>query len=103
GGLKEREAFKYGISKNKFYDYIAAGKPIIFHSNVKHSPLRNVDNAYLISLNESSKNIVLKIRSGDVNDFNSMDFLEKYHSDKVISRQFLKALDYKDIRGVEND
>lgn len=36
-GLMEREAFKYGISKNKFYDYMASKKPIIFASNVRGS------------------------------------------------------------------
>ena len=36
-GLRERKVFAYGISKNKFYDYMAASKPIVFASNVKGS------------------------------------------------------------------
>ena len=36
-GLMDREVFKYGISKNKFYDYMASGRPIIFASNVRGS------------------------------------------------------------------
>src|SRR5690625_2460149 len=36
-GLIERKAFIYGISKNKFYDYMAAAKPVIFMANVDDS------------------------------------------------------------------
>lgn len=95
-GLKERQAFKYGISKNKFYEYIAAEKPIIFHSNVEDSPLNNVDNAYLLKINESAKNTVLRIRNGEINTFDSKSFLYENHSDEVIAFKFLETLENKE-------
>ena len=36
-GAYRPQGLKYGISKNKFYDYMAARRPIVFASNVRDS------------------------------------------------------------------
>ncbi len=38
--LKKIETFKYGISSNKLFDYMAAGKPIIFSVNAANNPVK---------------------------------------------------------------
>ena len=38
-GLLGRNLFKYGISSNKLFDYLAAGKPIVFASNASNNPI----------------------------------------------------------------
>lgn len=35
--LEKIEVFKYGISSNKLFDYMAAGKPIVFSANVPNN------------------------------------------------------------------
>jgi glycosyltransferase involved in cell wall biosynthesis len=38
-GQKKKNIYKYGISFNKLFDYLAAGKPIIFSSNAFNNPV----------------------------------------------------------------
>jgi glycosyltransferase involved in cell wall biosynthesis len=38
-GLKDSPLYKYGISLNKIYDYLASSKPIIFASNAENNPI----------------------------------------------------------------
>lgn len=99
-GLLEREAFKYGISKNKFYDYMAAKKPIIFASNVRGS-LINKAGAGLtikpddpIKLSESILYIYDNISTeGKQYAENGRKFVEKYHTTQKIANDFMKVIE----------
>jgi glycosyltransferase involved in cell wall biosynthesis len=37
--LKDSPVFKYGISSNKLFDYLAAGKPVLFSCNAVNNPV----------------------------------------------------------------
>lgn len=98
-GLIERKVFEYGISKNKFYDYMAAAKPIVFASSVRGS---------LIDIAECG----ITIKPGDPEEianairyiYNNIDtvgkhygqngraYVEQYHTVERIARQFLEAI-----------
>jgi len=41
--LKDSAVFKYGISSNKLFDYLASGKPIIFSSNSINNPVEEAE------------------------------------------------------------
>lgn len=98
-GLMEREAFKYGISKNKFYDYMAAEKPIIFASSVRGS-LINKANAGLTIEPNDPENLARTIKHmyenidtiGKEYGKNGRKFVESNHTNEIIAEQFLEAI-----------
>ncbi|UCZ52951.1 glycosyltransferase family 4 protein [Bacillus shivajii] len=98
-GLMDRKAFKYGISKNKFYDYMASAKPIIFASNVRGSLITKANAGVTIEQGnpELLTNNVLNMYENysDMSKIygkNGRDFVEKNHTVKVISDKFEKLI-----------
>lgn len=98
-GLIEREAFKYGISKNKFYDYMAAKKPIIFASSVRGSLINKAGAGLTIKPNDP-----VKLSESILYLYNNMDtigkeyaengrnYVEKYHTTEKIAKDFMKVI-----------
>lgn len=46
--LKDSPVFRYGISSNKLFDYMAAGRVIIFSTNAKNNPIKDASAGYTI-------------------------------------------------------
>lgn len=46
--LKDSPVFKYGISSNKLFDYMASGRVIIFSSNARNNPIKEASAGYSI-------------------------------------------------------
>lgn len=100
-GLMERKVFEYGISKNKFYDYMAAEKPIIFASNVRDSLIDRAEAGITINTNEP-KTLANAIRHIYINidtlgrqyGKNGRAYVEKYHTVQKIADDFLKVIAY---------
>jgi len=46
--LKDSPLYKYGISLNKLFDYMASGRVIIFSGNSKNNPIKDADAGYTI-------------------------------------------------------
>lgn len=100
-GLMDRKAFKYGISKNKFYDYMAAEKPIIFASNVRGSLITKAKAGITIEphkpkkLAETIRNLYQNIDT-DSRQYaeNGREYVEKYHTTEKIAADFLEAINY---------
>ena len=94
-GLADKEAFKYGISKNKFYDYFASGKPVIFASNVRDSVIDRAKAGFTVPA-ESPEMIMEAIRKiNRLNDEertelgkNGRDYVVKFHDNSVICDKF---------------
>ncbi len=100
-GLKERKAFYYGISKNKFYDYMAAQKPIIFASSVRGSLIEESKSGLTIkpedpkNLSETIKEIYDDLdNKGKEYGKNGRDYVEKNHTNEKITEEFLGVIDY---------
>ena len=100
-GLMGREAFKYGISKNKFYDYMASKKPIIFASSVRGSLITKANAGITIepgdprNLADTIKYIYKNIDTlGEEYGYNGRQFVEKYHTTEKIANSFLDVIDY---------
>lgn len=98
-GLMEREAFKYGISKNKFYDYMAAEKPIIFASNVRGSLIDKSKSGITIEphnpkkLADTIKYIYENIDGlGKEYAENGRKYVEEHHTNEIIAKQFLDVI-----------
>lgn len=47
--LKDNPLYKYGISLNKLFDYMASGRIIIFAGNSKNNPIKDANAGYSIS------------------------------------------------------
>lgn len=100
-GLKERKAFYYGISKNKFYDYMASKKPIIFASSVRESLIDKSVSGKTIKPNDPL-NLANTIREiykdidtvGKEYGQNGREYVEKNHTNMRITEQFLNVIDY---------
>jgi glycosyltransferase involved in cell wall biosynthesis len=41
--LKDSEVFKYGVSSNKLFDYMQAGRPVIFSCNSPNNPINEAN------------------------------------------------------------
>lgn len=98
-GLIERKAFKYGISKNKFYDYMAAKKPIIFASSVKDSLIDKAGAGITIKPHNAirlSESILYLYNNMDTIGKqyaeNGRDYVEKNHTCKKIACDFIKVI-----------
>lgn len=97
-GLMERKAFKYGISKNKFYDYMAAKKPVIFMSNVEDSAIENANCGFVIkkhSINEAADKLSKLYKNKELYDTlseNGRKYVENNHTIEVITDQLIKAI-----------
>ncbi len=99
-GLMERKAFKYGISKNKFYDYMAAEKPIIFASSVRGSLIDTAKAGVTIKPGEP-ENLARNIRRiydnidtvGKKYGENGRKYVEENHTNERIAEQFLTVIE----------
>lgn len=98
-GLMERKAFKYGISKNKFYDYMAAKKPIIFASNVRESLIDKAKAGVTIKPHEPRNlaNTIMHIYNnmdtiGNEYAKNGRKYVEKYHTTEKIANDFMNVI-----------
>jgi glycosyltransferase involved in cell wall biosynthesis len=97
-GLIERQAFKYGISKNKFYDYMAAGKPIIFASNVRDSLIEKAKAGLTIKPDDPMKlfNTILFLyneRDSLALQYgkNGRFYVEQNHTTQKIANDFIRV------------
>ncbi|HLR36293.1 MAG TPA: glycosyltransferase family 4 protein [Tissierellales bacterium] len=98
-GLMERKAFDYGISKNKFYDYMAAEKPIIFASNVRGSLIDEAKAGITIRPNDPrklSESILYLYNNmgtlGKEYGENGRKYVEKYHTTEKVAQDFMKVI-----------
>jgi glycosyltransferase involved in cell wall biosynthesis len=48
-GLKDSPLYRYGMSMNKLYDYMAAGRLIVFATNARNNPLEEAGIGFTIS------------------------------------------------------
>lgn len=94
-GLKNRKVFKYSISKNKFYDYLASEKPIIFHSNVIESSLQQSGAAYIIKLDKLPIEELSELLSNEKHRISlgekGRKFVEREHDISIISNKYIST------------
>jgi len=99
-GLAARRVYEYGISKNKFYDYMAARKPIVFASDVRSS-LIDMASAGITVAPDDAEQIAGAIRHiysnmgtiGSTYAENGRAYVEKHHSIEGIADQFLNVIE----------
>ncbi len=97
--LKDSPVFRYGISSNKLFDYMAAGRVVIFSTNAANNPIKEANGGFTIApdnidaLTDTIKHIV----SMPHNDRAQMgkrnrEYCEKFYSIKVLTDKLEKVL-----------
>ena len=97
--LKDTPVFRFGISSNKLFDYMAAKKPIIFASNSINNPVKDAGGGLTIPPEDSKAlaDAILEIfNMGSVErekmSENAYDYVEKNHAIPVLVDKFEKTL-----------
>jgi glycosyltransferase involved in cell wall biosynthesis len=108
--LKKSDVFKYGISSNKLFDYMAATKPIIFAANTANNPIREARCGLPVPPENPEKmaEAIIKLYKMPLEEREKMgqrgrEYVEKYHSipvlvdklEKVIQKTVHNKLYYK--------
>ena len=96
-GRYNSKLYNYGVSYNKYFDYMLAKKPILESSNPIKSPAEESDCAILVEP-ESAQAIVdgiLKFEELPITELVDMgckgyEYVKKYHNFEYLSNQYLK-------------
>lgn len=77
--------YKYGISFNKLFEYMASGKPIIMYGNPKNNPLEITKSGIYVTSEDNLVQAILKLYYMDPkerNKFGSLgkEYVLKYHN-----------------------
>jgi glycosyltransferase involved in cell wall biosynthesis len=89
--VRNSPLYKYGISFNKLYDYLASGKPVIFSSNAVNNPVKE-DNAGVTVPPDNPKTLadaIIKLYQMSPEErrkmgMNGKKYVEKYHNISVL-------------------
>ena len=106
--LRDIPLYKYGMSPNKMYEYLASTKPIIFSGNVANDMVKEA-NAGVSVVAENSKKLkdgILTLQKMTINEReilgkNGRKYVEKNYDTKVLSKKLerviLKLLEDKNV------
>jgi glycosyltransferase involved in cell wall biosynthesis len=89
--LQDAPVFKYGISSNKLFDYLASGKPIIFSSNAVNNPVKEANAGVTVPPDNPKMlaDAIIKLYKLSPEErrkmgMNGRKYVEKYHSIPVL-------------------
>ena len=100
-GRNDVKLFDYGVSSNKYFDYMLAKKVILESSNLVKDPVE-LSGCGIIVKPESAKEIVKAIlklydmKTEDKNNFavKGFEYVTKYHNYKYLSNLYLEIFNY---------
>ncbi len=93
--LKDSPVFRYGISSNKLFDYMAAGRPIIFASNSSNNPVKEAKGGLTVfpgSIVEL-KNAIMKLFNLELSEkinlgSNNRLYVEQNYAISLLAKKF---------------
>jgi len=98
--LGDSPVYKYGLSSNKLFDYLAAGKPIIFSCKAGNNPVKEAGAGISIEPNsvELLFNAIRKLKKLSDEErlqmgINGYNYVKKNHSMEVLGKKFIEILD----------
>lgn len=99
-GRNNTPLFDYGVSSNKFFDYMLAGKPVISSSNKIKDPVELSGCGFVVKPEsaESIKEAVLKLQKMSEAERNNLgtkglEYVKKYHNFSYLSDLYIKLFD----------
>jgi glycosyltransferase involved in cell wall biosynthesis len=97
--LKDSPVFRYGISSNKLFDYMAAGRPIIFSSNASNNPVKEAGGGITVNPNSTVEleDAIIKLYQLILEHrvelgYNNRIFVEKNYSINILVDKLEKIL-----------
>lgn len=98
-GAKKKEIYKYGVSLNKFFDYLLSKKPIISAIESKGNPIEKSKSGFCISAENEDliAKALIKVKLKNKSELKKLgdigfQYLKKHHDYKYLASQFLKNL-----------
>jgi glycosyltransferase involved in cell wall biosynthesis len=89
--VRDSPLYKYGISFNKLFDYLASGKPIIFSSNAINNPVKEANAGVTVPPDNPKMlaDAIIKLYKMSPEErrkmgMNGRKYVEKYHSISVL-------------------
>ncbi len=99
-GSLAKDIYKYGMSFNKLFDYLAAGKPIIFSSNASNNPVKESGSGLTVPPEDprAVADAIIKLYNMSVEERESMgskgrEYVEKYYSIPVLVDKLEKTFE----------
>ena len=93
------DVFKYGISPNKIFDYLAAGKPIIMSVKTTNNIVQDAKAGIVVEPGNAKAFIkgIMEIKKMSEEEreqlgANGRAYVEKYHSSKILAEKLEKIL-----------
>lgn len=95
--LKDTKLYKWGISLNKMFDYMAAGLPIVMLSSLKNTIIEQYQIGIKAQdINEAAnaiENLYVDEHTYKVMKQNALHFVEQYHSWDNLAQKLLNVLE----------
>lgn len=98
--LKDSSLYRFGISLNKLFDYMAAGRVVVFAGNSKNNPIKDADAGYSITPDdvESLEKTILEIYNLSQEKRNEIGekirkYAEKNYAIEILVDKFEKLLE----------
>jgi glycosyltransferase involved in cell wall biosynthesis len=97
--LRDSPVFKYGISSNKIFDYLASGKPILFACNAINNPVEDSKSGIKVSPNdpkEIAEAVIHLYRMPEKErreiGENGRKYIEKHYSINLLVDRFVNVI-----------
>jgi glycosyltransferase involved in cell wall biosynthesis len=98
--LARADVFKYGVSPNKLFDYLALGRPVLFCCNSKFNPVNDADAGFSVAPEspEALAEAILELaRLGNEErramGARGLDYVRKGHDVTMLARRLGEVLD----------
>lgn len=96
---RDIDLYKYGVSANKYNDYMKLAKPILSVSNLPDDPVKQSNCGLVVQPNSSTSldRAIMKLKAMDENDRkklgkNGYNYFIKYQTYEVISRKYIDVI-----------
>lgn len=98
--LEKAKVFKYGISSNKLFDYMAAGKPVIFSVKSSNNPVEEAHCGLTVPSQDPQAlaEAIIKLYGMSPNERKAIgrrgrEYVEKHHAIPVLADRLIRYLE----------
>jgi len=97
--LRDVPVFRYGLSSNKLFDYLASGRPVVFASSVADNPVRESGGGVCVPAGSPAEIARALVALADMGETGRLamgergrDWVYEHHGTTALAARFLSAL-----------